>query len=71
MHKPEPVPLNEMHDIFWDFEIQMDHLILTRRQDLVIVNEKKKKKKKEPAEFVVLADNRVKIKENETREIST
>ena len=30
----------------WDFEIQTDHLISARRQDLVIVNKKKKKRKK-------------------------
>ena len=29
-----------------DFEIQTDHLISDRRQDLVIVTKKKKKKKK-------------------------
>ena len=32
--------------ILWDFHIQMDHLILARRPDLVIVNKKKRKKEK-------------------------
>ena len=32
---------NETHKFLWDFEIQTDHLISARRQDLVIVNEKK------------------------------
>ena len=59
MHKPESVLENEMHKILRDFEIQSDHLILTRRPDLVIVNKKKekkkkKKKKKEPAELWTL-----------------
>ena len=37
---PEFVPENKMHKILWDFEIQTDHLILSRRPDLVIVNKK-------------------------------
>ena len=43
--------------ILWDFQIQIDHLILARRPDLVIVN-----KKREPAEW--------KLKKTK-REIST
>ena len=39
-----------MHEILWDFYIQIDHLILTRQPDLVIVNKKKKKKKKKKKE---------------------
>ena len=54
MHQPESVLENETYKILWDFEIQTDHLISTRRPYLVIVNKKKKKKKKkrkrEPAE---------------------
>ena len=38
MHKPESVLENEMHKIFLNFEKQMDHLILTRRPDLVLIN---------------------------------
>ena len=38
------------HKILWDFEIQIDHQILPRRPDLMLVKKKKKKKKKrEPA----------------------
>ena len=33
MHKPESVLQNEMHKILLDFEIQTDHLILTRPCD--------------------------------------
>ena len=40
MHNPEPVLENETYKLHSDFEIQMDHRILTRRPDLVIVNEK-------------------------------
>ena len=46
MHNPESVLENEMHKLFWDLEIQTDHLISARRPDLVIVKKKKKKKKK-------------------------
>ena len=41
MHKQESVVDNEMHKILWDFEIQMDHLILIRKPDQLI-NKKKK-----------------------------
>ena len=44
MHNPESILENVMHKILWDFEIQMDHLMLARGSDLVIVN-----KKREPA----------------------
>ena len=47
----ESVLENETHKLLWDFDKQTDHLISTKRPDLVIVNKKKKKKKKrEPAE---------------------
>ena len=29
-----------MHKLFWDFDIQMDHLISARRPDLIIINKK-------------------------------
>ena len=45
MHNPESVRGNVTQNLR-DFEIQTDHLISTRRPDLVIVN-----KKKEPAEL--------------------
>ena len=54
-HNPESVLEKEMHKLLWDFEIQTDHLISTRRPDLVIINKKKKKKKRELTEFAVSA----------------
>ena len=42
MHNPESVLENETHKLLWDFEIQTDHLISTRRPDLVIINKKRK-----------------------------
>ena len=42
MHNSESVLENEKHTIHWDSEIQTDHLISTRRPDLVIVKKEKK-----------------------------
>ena len=36
MNKPESILENEIHKILWDFAIQTDHLIPTRRSDLVL-----------------------------------
>ena len=43
MHNPAPVRENYSHKLQWDFIIQTDHLIPTRRPDLIIINKKKKK----------------------------
>ena len=40
MHNPESVLENETHNLFWDFNIQTDHLISARRQDLIIIKKK-------------------------------
>ena len=40
MHNPESITENETHKILWDFEIQMDHLISTRRTELVLKKER-------------------------------
>ena len=52
MHKQESV----QEKIPWDFEVQTNHLIPTRKTNQVIINKKKEK---------LIADNRVKIKESE------
>ena len=57
MHNPESVPKNETHKLFWDFEIQTDHLITTRRPDLIIINEKKKERIYRIVDFAVQADH--------------
>ena len=62
MHKPESVLENEMHKILWDFEIQTDHLILTRWPPAVIIDKKGSYRK---LDFAVQADHRMKIKESE------
>ena len=38
-YKPESVLENVMHKILWYFEIQIDHLTLTRRPDIVFINQ--------------------------------
>ena len=40
MHTPESVPEIEMCKILWDFETQIDLLILPRRPDLMLMNKK-------------------------------
>ena len=40
MPNPESVLKNEMHQLLWDFEIQMDYLVSARQPHLVIVNKK-------------------------------
>ena len=62
MHNPESVQEKVTHKILWDFEIQADHLISTKRPDLV---------KKgcvcvggEIVDFALPADYKVKLKES-------
>ena len=47
MHNPESVLGNETYKILRDFERQNNHLISTRRPDLIY----QQKKKREPAEL--------------------
>ena len=44
MHNLDSVKEKETLKLFWDFEIQTDHLISARRPDLLIINKQKKKK---------------------------
>ena len=41
MYNPAPVQENDLCRLLWDFNIQMDHLILTRRPDLIVIDKKK------------------------------
>ena len=45
IHKPESVRENDIYNILWDSEIQIDHLISTRRSDLVLIRKKRKEKR--------------------------
>ena len=61
MHNPAPVLENATHKLLWDFNIQTDHLILTRKPDLIIINKNKRTCK--IVDFAVPADHRIKLKE--------
>ena len=52
-----------MHKILWDFEIQTDHPISSRRKDRVLIN--KKKRTCQLMGFAIPTEHEVKIKENE------
>ena len=66
MHNPESGLENETHKLLWDFEIQMDHLILARRPDLIIIN--KKERTCRIMDFAVPANHRVKLKKRQKRD---
>ena len=42
MHNPAPVQENDTHKLLWNFDLQTDYLISSRRPDLIIINEKEK-----------------------------
>ena len=54
-------PESVLHNIFWDFEIQTDHLITVIRPDQVLIN--KKKRTCQLVYIAVLVDQRVKFNE--------
>ena len=64
MHDPASVLENDTHKLLWDFDTHTDHLISTRRLDLIIINKKKKRKKRicKIVDFAVSADHRIKLK---------
>ena len=62
MHNPALVLENDTHKLLWDFNIQTDHLIPTRRPDLIIINKKKRICK--IVDFAVPADHRINLKES-------
>ena len=52
--------------ILWDFNIQTDHLIPSRRPGLIIINKKKRICK--IVDFAVPADHRINMKESEKKD---
>ena len=73
MHNPAPILENDTHKLLWDFNIQTEHLISTRRPNLIIINKKTKKQKKTQrickiVDFAVTADHRIKLKECEKKD---
>ena len=63
MHNPASVLENNTHKHLWNFEIQMDHLISSRRPDFII-----KKRTCRIMEFAVPADHWVNLKESEKKD---
>ena len=59
MHNPAPVLGNDTHKLLWDFDIYLDHLILARKPDLIMINKKKRTCK--IVDFAVSADHRIKL----------
>ena len=68
MHNPVPILENDSHKLLWDFNVQTDHLIPTRRPDLIIINNKKKKRTCKIVDFSVSVDHRIKLKECEKKD---
>ena len=64
MYNPAPVLENDSHKLLWDFNIQTDHLIPARRQDII----NKKKKICKIVDFAVPADHRINLKESEKKD---
>ena len=67
MQNPASVLENDTHKLLWDFDIQTDHLISARRPNSKIINYKKKRTCK-IVNFVIPADHRLKLKENEKKD---
>ena len=66
MHNQAPVLENDSHKLLWDFNIQTDHLIPTRRPDLIIINKRKRICK--IVDFVVPAGHRINLKKGEKKD---
>ena len=65
MHNPTPVLENDIYKLLWDFDVHTDHLIPTRRPDLITINNKKENLQN--VDFAVPADHRIKLKEYEKK----
>ena len=65
-HEPESVLENEDYKILWDFSIQTDPVIETRRPGLVVVDKKERICK--IIDFTVPGDSRIEEKEKDTVE---
>ena len=63
MHKSESVLENKTYKILIDFDIEMDHLMSSKRSEIMMIN--KVKRICRLADFAVPANHRVKIKESE------
>ena len=69
MHNTASVLENDTHKFIWDFDIQTNHLISTRRPDLIIINNNNKKKRiYKIVDFGVPAARSIKSKESEKKD---
>ena len=71
--QPSTCPKNNTHKLLWDFDIHMDHLLSSRRPDLIIIsnnnnNNNNKKRICKIFDFVVPAGHRIKLKECERKD---
>ena len=55
------------HKLLIDFDVQTDHLISARKQDLIIINKRKKKRIRKIVNFAVPVKHRIKLKECEKK----
>ena len=60
MHNQATVLENDTYKLLWDFDIQTNHLTMTRRPDLLIIN--KEKRMCNIVDFALSADHRIKLK---------
>ena len=60
IHNPASVQENNTHKLLWVFDTETDHLISTRRPDLIKIDKKKRVCK--IIDFAVPADHRIKLK---------
>ena len=69
LHNRTYILEDETHKLLWDFDIQTDHLISSRRLDLKKKKKKKKKKKTcKIVNFAVPAGHGIKLKESEKKD---
>ena len=68
MHNPASVQEIDTHKLQWDFDVQTDHLISARRQDLIINPYPKKKRICKILDFAATAGHRIKLKECEKKD---
>ena len=67
IRNPASVLENDTHKTLWDFDIQKDCVISTRRPDLIIINNKKKSTCK-IVDFALTADHWIKLKESKKKD---
>ena len=68
MHNPASVLDNDTHKLLRNFDIKTDHLITSRKPDLIVITKKRKKKTCKIVDFIDQADHRLKLKEIEKKD---